>query len=100
MQQTNRRRAERQQIAVPVRMGDSEGETENVSPGGVLMYMDTAPEIGSHITFEMELPPGPFRGVALMKFEAEVIRVEDRGGRQAVAARFLDWKLADAEGPG
>jgi hypothetical protein len=100
MRPDERRGAARQAVNLRVRLGDTLGETRDVSATGVCFYVaGPAPAVGSRIDFLIELPsPLPeSESETAFRFEAEVVRVEEEGDRVAVAARFGDWEVEAVE---
>ncbi|HVH88171.1 MAG TPA: PilZ domain-containing protein [Terriglobales bacterium] len=64
------------------------GQTEDISAGGVLFYMDAALEIGSIIDFAISMPASVL-GTAtdvIVKCTGRVVRCSKHGDRTAVAA--------------
>ena len=64
------------------------GETEDISAGGVLFYMDAAMDIGSSIEFAISMPASVL-GTAtdvVVKCTGRVVRCSKQGDRTAVAA--------------
>jgi hypothetical protein len=64
------------------------GETEDISAGGVLFYMDAGLDIGSIIEFSISMPAS-ILGTAtdvVVKCTGRVVRCSKHGDRTAVAA--------------
>jgi hypothetical protein len=64
------------------------GQTEDISAGGALFYMDSELEIGSIIEFTISMPAGVL-GTAtdvIVKCTGRVVRCSKHGDRTAVAA--------------
>ena len=76
-------------LPVEVRAGSGvAGQTEDISAGGVLFYMDAAMEIGSIIEFTISMPASVL-GTAtdvVVKCTGRVVRCSKHGDRTAVAA--------------
>jgi len=90
---TERRVATRHALHLDVTVdGSYDAVTENVSSTGVLLRLGVEAEVGSEFVLDMEIP-ALMGGGGRVRFRAEVVRVEDREGGQAVAARFVDWEV-------
>lgn len=89
------RRAERIDVALPVRLANRTGLTRNISVGGIYFEMDAAAEAGSEISFdvEMETPLGRMT----LRCNGRVVRTEQQNdGRTGVAVKMTDSKLEAA----
>lgn len=75
------------------------GETEDISAGGVLFYMDAALEIGSIIEFSISMPAGVL-GTAtdvIVKCTGRVVRCSKQGDKTAVAAVIDEYRFDRAQ---
>ncbi len=75
------------------------GETEDISAGGVLFYMDTELEIGSMIDFSISMPANVL-GTAtdvVVKCTGRVVRCSKHGDRTAVAAVIDEYHFDRAQ---
>lgn len=75
------------------------GETEDISAGGVLFYMDTELEIGSMIDFSISMPASVL-GTAtdvIVKCTGRVVRCSKHGDRTAVAAVIDEYHFDRAQ---
>lgn len=75
------------------------GETEDISAGGVLFYMDTELEIGSMIDFSISMPANVL-GTAtdvIVKCTGRVVRCSKHGDRTAVAAVIDEYHFDRAQ---
>ena len=75
-------------VEVRAEPGGVPGQTEDISAGGVLFYMDAALEIGSIIDFSISMPSNVL-GTAtdvIVKCTGRVVRCSKHGDRTAVAA--------------
>lgn len=88
------RRAERVDVALPVRLAGGIGLTRNVSVEGIYFEMDTAAEAGSEIAFDvdMETPLGKMT----LHCQGLVVRTEHKGTRSGVAVRIVESRLESA----
>lgn len=89
-------RAERVDVALPVRVADQTGLTRNVSIDGIYFEMDTAAAAGSAISFDvdMETPLGPMT----LHCKGLVVRTEAKGTRSGIAVRIIESRLEAAAG--
>lgn len=89
------RRAERVDVALPVRLADRIGLTRNVSVSGIYFEMETAAETGSEISFDvdMETPLGRMT----LKCSGQIVRTEENGTRTGIAVQVVESRLEAAE---
>jgi hypothetical protein len=87
-------------LPVEVRADQSvTGETEDISAGGVLFYMDAALEIGSMIEFTISMPASVL-GTAtdvIVKCTGRVVRCSKHGDKTAVAAVIDEYHFDRAQ---
>jgi acyl-coenzyme A thioesterase PaaI-like protein len=83
----DQRRADRFDVALPVRLAGGAGLTHNISAHGVSFESAVRPAVGSLVNFSVEftLHGRPQR----LRCEGKVLRVERRGDRYLVAARLV-----------
>lgn len=89
------RRAERVDVALPVRLADRIGLTRNISVGGIYFEMDATAETGSEISFdvEMETPLGRMT----LRCSGQIVRTEAKGARSGIAVQIVESRLETAE---
>lgn len=94
---SERRRASRRSIRLPVEMGDARGWTLNLSPSGVYFETTRAPAQESSIQFTIAWndPPQPRR----LECEGRVVRVDRRSSMPGVAVAITNSRWAE-EGSG
>jgi hypothetical protein len=83
----DQRAAARFHTAMPVRMEDGAGETQNISAQGIYFETDVEQRIGSLVNFTVEYTLYGQKHRLLC--EGKVIRVEPHGNRIGVAARLV-----------
>lgn len=88
-------RAERVDVALPVRLADRIGLTRNVSVSGIYFEMDAAAEAGSEVSFDidMETPLGRMT----LRCSGQVVRTEAKGSRTGIAVQIVESQLEAAE---
>lgn len=76
---------------MPVRVAEHIGVTRDVSASGIYFEMDSGTEIGSEISFDVEMDTlsGPMK----LKCSGVVVRKEQSGSRTGVAVRMLESKF-------
>jgi hypothetical protein len=82
------RKNERVSIAVPVNVFDQTGISRDVSASGILFELDHFNEVGSEISFELELdtPNGKMK----LKCTGDIVRTESKGQKTAIAVKITD----------
>ncbi len=87
----SRAREERVRTAWPVHLDQGTGITRDVSASGVFFETDVNYAAGGEIAFLIELgtPGGKF----MLKCKGQIVRVEHRGGKVGVAAKFIESRL-------
>lgn len=91
-----RREARRYSMALPLRVlsrspnhPELKAETRDVSYRGLYFYVDTGIDIGSEIEFVLMLPKQiTLSGDVHIRCRGQVMRVEENGTRQGIAARI------------
>jgi hypothetical protein len=96
--ESNKRREERVNTALPVDLGTTKGITRDVSASGVYFEADATYALESEITFAVELDtPG---GRMVLKCEGEIVRIEPREARVGVAVKIVESTLEPASDKG
>lgn len=85
------RKQERVSTSMPVKMGDMQGMTSNVSAGGVYFEINSSLPLGSEISFEIEMHTA--LGLMIMKCRGQIIRTEQHGDRIGVAVKMNESQL-------
>jgi c-di-GMP-binding flagellar brake protein YcgR len=95
---TQRRKAVRGRVVVPVEVGlgslELKGESGDLSEDGARVNLDgfgVPPEAGDSVDLRIDLEDG------VVVATAEVIRVTTRGARWSLSTRFLDIKEKDQD---
>lgn len=88
----SKRKEERVETELPVRVGWVRGTTRDISASGVFFETDAAYTTGSEINFSVELNDAP-GGKMMLKCRGRIVRVEDRGGKIGVAAAIVESRL-------
>ena len=88
----SKRKEERVEEELPVRVGWVRGTTRDISATGVFFETDTAYAAGSEINFSIETSDALGRKV-MLKCRGRIVRVEDRGGKIGVAAEIIESRL-------
>lgn len=88
----SKRKEERVETELPVRIGGVSGTIRNVSATGVFFETDTAYAAGSEINFSIELNNAVGEKMAL-NCRGRIVRVEDRGGKIGVATETIESRL-------
>jgi hypothetical protein len=94
-----RRKDERFETELTVRIGSGSGIVRNVSASGIYFVTDVALEEGQPVKFTLEFerfPSGPI-GVNCI---ARIVRVEEQGARKGVAASISSFEFHRIPGPG
>lgn len=82
------RKNERVNIALPVKVSDQSGISRDASAGGILFELNHFNEVGSEISFELELdtPNGKMK----LKCTGDIVRTESKGSKTAIAVKITD----------
>jgi hypothetical protein len=82
-------------MAVKGEAQGSDGETENISAGGVLFNVDSAIAVGASIEFTISLPAGVLGSTEDVKVSClgRVVRCDREGERCAVAAVIDEYNF-------
>jgi hypothetical protein len=90
--ESDRRRATRYQVGLPVELQSGSGVTRDVSESGVYFETEQALAPGTSINFSLILghadPEGPFR----LQCKGAIVRVEQRDNKIGVAARITSYR--------
>lgn len=81
------RAAERYALALRVQLPNGEGETRNISAGGIYFACDRGFEEGAAIEFTVEFDAGLGLAPMLLRCKGRVVRVDEMDGRVGVAAK-------------
>ena len=86
-----KKREPRIETKLPVKLGDMDGLTVNISASGVFFEMEKDQKEGSIIKFNVELntPGGPF----LLACQARVVRVQEINGRYGIATQIISQEF-------
>jgi len=88
----SKRKEERVETELPVRIGWVSGTTRDVSATGIFFETDTAYAAGSEINFSVELNDA-VGGKMMLKCRGRIVRVEDRDGKIGVATEIIESRL-------
>jgi hypothetical protein len=84
------RRDPRTHLTLPIRLADGQvAVATNISPSGMYMLSEGEHQVGERLSFEMDLQTAGMRFSA----QAQVVRLDSRGGATGVALRLRDAKL-------
>jgi len=88
----SKRQHERVGVALPVRAADKAGTTRDISVGGIYFELDDKTELGSDISFviELEAPQGRMN----VTCRGQVVRAEKLGSRTGIAVQLADMNIA------
>ena len=90
--ESDRRRATRYQVGLPVELHEGSGITRDVSESGVFFETDQSFAPGTPISFSLILghadPEGPFR----LQCKGSIVRVEEHEGKIGIAARITSYR--------
>ncbi len=94
----NRRRARRYTMGVPVRVGDREGHTKDVSSKGLYFVAPNDMSVGSMMQLDLELPSASPAGPLSIRVQARIIRRDVIGDLLGVAAEIESWVIPEEAG--
>jgi hypothetical protein len=86
------RQEERFDTTLTVRLERGSAVTRNVSANGIYFLTDVAFEVGANVSFALDfqnLPGGPLQVNCI----ARVVRIEERDGKQGVAAAIHSFEF-------
>jgi hypothetical protein len=89
-----RRRARRYPMEVAVSLGDLEGRTRDLSSRGVYLLTPLQPAVGTFLDIAVTLPPSSPMGNLPLSLRARVVRRDDLGDEQGIAAEIVAWEVA------
>jgi hypothetical protein len=95
-QEAERRQAKRYAMEVPLRFGDDEGRTLNLSSRGVYFLSATPLEAGSAVDIDVTLTNACAHGPITLHMHGRVIRVDQLEATLGVAAVIESWDVADS----
>lgn len=87
----HRRENERVYAEIPVRVSEQIGLTRDVSASGIFFEIDDFNEIGTEISFELELDTPS--GKMTLQAVGNIVRTESRGQKTGVAVKIVDSKF-------
>jgi len=79
----------REPLALPLKMGEHEAVTRDISASGMFLEMSGCHDIGGAVMFEMDLADAHIRFSA----EGEIVRIEHADGKTGIAVRLLSARL-------
>ena len=92
------RESERVNVVIPVLIeGGAQAETRNLSAQGLFFVTDRDMEPGKPLRFTIEF--GSNAGTFHLDCAAEIVRVENVGGKIGVGARIIESRLERRTGP-
>lgn len=91
----DRRQAQRFRLALPVELGNSRGQTRDISTSGVFLELDTDPTFssGESVSFTLRLGYADPDHPVHLQCEGVVVRVEPHNGRVGMAVRFTSFQF-------
>ena len=95
-QESERRQAKRYPMEVPMRFGDDEGRTLNLSSRGVYFLSATPLEAGASVDMDVTLTNACAHGPITLHLRGRVIRVDQLEATLGVAAVIESWEVADS----
>lgn len=93
---SERRRADRYPVVVPVRAGNIRAETRDVSTTGFYFQCTDPLEVGAHFDGEIELPALFPLEAGRLRFHATIVRVDrQEDGQLGIGASCQGWFISD-----
>lgn len=92
---SERRRADRVFVKIPITLENGEGVTRDANSTGVYFESDVDCAAGSEIKFSMKFE-NPGCPVMVWNCKGRVVRVEQNGGKRGIAAQILQSSLRTA----
>ena len=89
------RSADRFETALPVAIGGSHGQTQNISATGVYFESDVRQHVGALVNFTVEFTLHGERH--RLSCEGKVVRVDEQGDRVGVAAELVAPLFGETE---
>ena len=83
-----RRENERVHLEIPVKVSEQAGVSCDISASGILFEIDNLNEVGSEISFELELNTP--NGKMTLKCMGNIVRREVKGQKTAIAVKITD----------
>jgi len=99
-QESERRRVKRYPMEVPMRFGDDEGRTLNLSSRGVYFLSAMPLEAGASVEMDVTLTNACAQGPITLHMRGRVIRVDQLEATLGVAAVIETWDVTDPGTPG
>lgn len=87
---SNRRRAARYPIHLPLEYGEGEGKTVDISLGGIYFETSRELEVGSPIDFSFSLEHGPAGEPLQISCHGRIVRVQHSGAKRVGVAATID----------
>jgi hypothetical protein len=88
------RKDERIVTALPVKLGEAIGLTRDVSAAGIFFEIEAACEVGSSVSFEVELETPT--GKIMLRCKGNILRTEALNNRLGVAVKITESRLDSA----
>ncbi len=82
------RKNERVSVEIPVKVSNQAGISRDVSASGILFEMDNFNDVGTEISFELELDTP--NGKMTLKCTGDIVRKELKGQKTAIAVKITD----------
>ena len=79
---------------VPVRLGDQEGLTRDVSTRGLYFFAPVEMTVGAPIEMDLSLPSAR-TGPLSIRLRARIVRLDDLGDTQGLAAEIEEWEIPE-----
>jgi hypothetical protein len=92
----DRRQAQRFRLALPVELGDTTGQTRDISTSGVFLELDTDRTFsrGESVSFTLQSEHADPNHPVHLQCQGVVVRVEPREGKVGVAVRIASVRFA------
>jgi hypothetical protein len=94
MDTQNRRKSRRYSMDVPVRVGDQEGLTRDVSTRGLYFVAPLDMTLGTPIEMDLALPSAR-TGPLSIRLRARIVRMDDLGEFKGLAAEIEEWEIPE-----
>lgn len=93
------RRAQRIAVSLPVQVGGRNGQTRDISVGGIYFETDESFAPGSEVDFSVDLEYVKPGGVVRLICKGRIVRVERTDGRLGVAVSIESHRFEAVESP-
>jgi hypothetical protein len=94
MDAQNRRKSRRYSMDVPIRLGDQEGSTRDVSTRGLYFVAPVDMSLGAPIEMDLSLPSAR-TGPLSIRLRARIVRLDDLGDSKGLAAEIEEWEIPE-----